>query len=264
MNMELPKISLITAVYNGARFLPETLASIRAQNYPNLEYIVIDGGSTDGTMDILRKNGDLISLLVSEKDKGMYDALNKGFARATGEIFCWIGSDDLLMPWCFRTVAASFAKDPQCQWVTGVPTMFDGNGNMIWVNAVIPRYPRWLIRRRLYSRWGLGVIQQECTFFGRQLYEKAGGLSSCTSMKNAGDFDLWCRFAKYAELRQLGIVIAGFRLHGANITGDGSNYIKEAKLIKIPGGMLLGDAYSFLAGAFMRLWRKSPWGKLSS
>jgi glycosyltransferase involved in cell wall biosynthesis len=242
---EWPKISLVTAVYNGARFLPETLASIRAQNYPNLEYIVYDGGSTDGTLEILQQNRDLIHVLVSEKDQGMYDALNKGFGRASGKIFGWLGADDLLMPWCLRTVADYFNKNSGCQWVTGIPTKFDANGNMIWVNPVTPRYRRAWIRRRWYSSFGLGVIQQESTFFKRELYEKAGGLQACASLKIAGDFDLWCRFAEYADLHQIGVFLAGYRYHGANAGASFAKYIEEGRITKIPCGLTLGDCYSF-------------------
>jgi len=253
----------VTAVYNGARFLPETLASIRAQQYANLEYIVCDGGSTDATMEILRANRDMISVLISEKDKGMYDALNKGFSKATGQIFGWIGADDLLMPWCLRTVANHFSSKPGSQWVTGIPTRFDADGNMTWVSPVIPQYRRYWIQRRWYSGFGLGVIQQESTFFRRELFDRSGGLQTCINMKNAGDFDLWCRFAEHAELEQLGIYIAGYRQHGANITGDGSNYFKEARTVRIPGGLLLGDSYSYLGLFLRRLSRKLPWFRSS-
>jgi glycosyltransferase involved in cell wall biosynthesis len=250
--MKLPRITLVTAVFNGARFLPETLASIRAQKYPNLEYIVCDGGSTDGTLDILNANRDLITHLIVEKDKGMYDALAKGFAMASGEIFGWIGCDDLLMPWCLRCVGEYLLNNPKAKWVTGIPSRFDAEGRMDWVQCVTPHYRRSWICRRWYSQIGLGVIQQESTFFRRELYESVGGLSSCSWMRNAGDFDLWCRFAERADLHQLGIFIAGYRLHGKNITGDGTNYLKEARAVKIPRGRLLGNIYSFI----VQIWKQ--------
>jgi glycosyltransferase involved in cell wall biosynthesis len=253
----LPKISLITPIYNGAQYLPQTLASIRAQKYPNLEYIVCDGGSTDGTLDILKANSDLITKLLVGKDRGMYDALAKGFAQATGDIFGWLGCDDLFMPWCLNCVATYKNTHPDCQWLTGIPGIFDETGKLLWVAQVAPQYRRTWIKRRWYSSIGLGTIQQECTFFTRELYEKSGGLSSCLTMKNAGDFDLWCRFAEHAELHQTGVFLSGYRLHGHNITGDGSNYVREARAVRIPSGKILGYTYSYLMFLWNR-YRKQP------
>jgi len=153
-------------------------------------------------------------------------------------------------------VAKYFIKNRGCQWVTGIPTKFDGNGNMIWVNPITPHYRRSWIRRRWYSSFGLGVIQQESTYFKRDLYEKAGGLQTCMRFKIAGDFDLWCRFAEHAELRQLGVYIAGYRFHGANAGAAFDNYIKEGRLVKIPCGLALGDFYSIASMIMSKLHRR--------
>jgi len=253
----LPRISLVTPIFNGAQFLENTLASIRAQNYPNLEYIVCDGGSTDGTLEILNANRDLISRLILGKDRGMYDALGKGFAMATGDMLGWIGCDDLLMPWCLSCVAAYKKTHPDCQWLTGIPGIFDGEGKLQSVAQVVPQYRRSWVRKRWYSPIGLGVIQQESTFFRRQLYEIAGGLAKCNWMRNAGDFDLWCRFAKHAELHQTGIFLSGYRMHGKNITGDGSNYFREARAVRIPFGKILGHTYSYITFLWNRYRKKA-------
>ena len=241
-----PRISIVTPVLNGAEFLRQTLNSVRALDYPGLEYIVCDGGSTDGTLGILEENRDLISQLIVEKDSGMYDALARGFSRATGDVLGWIGSDDLLMPWSLNCVSSYLAQEPQCQWLTGVPAMVDAEGRLLWMAQVAPRYRRAWIKRRWYSPIGLGIIQQECTFFKRELYEKAGGLKPCAWMKNAGDFDLWCRFARHAELHQIGILLAAYRMHARNLTGDGSNYFRESGAVRIPGGKVVGYTYSYL------------------
>jgi len=250
-----PKISLVTPVFNGARFLEKTLASIRAQNYPNLDYIVCDGGSTDGTLEILESNRDLISHLIVGKDRGMYDALARGFARASGEILGWIGCDDLLMPWCLNCVAAYMRATSGCHWLTGIPAVFDKEGRLLWVAQVAPQYRRSWIRRRWYSSIGLGIIQQECTFFTRELYEKSGGLADCVLMRSAGDFDLWCRFARHASLHQTGVFLSGYRMHGNNLGGD-AGYLKEARAVRIPSGKIIGYTYSYIVFLWNRLRRK--------
>jgi glycosyltransferase involved in cell wall biosynthesis len=254
-NLPLPKITLVTPVFNGERFLKALLTSVREQHYPNLEYIVCDGGSSDGTLEILKANRDIITHLIVGKDKGMYDALAKGFARATGEIFGWIGCDDLLMPWCLNTMVSFMKQTPGCQWVTGIPAMFDEKSRLLWMAQVAPQYRRAWIRHRWYSPVGLGIIQQECTFFTRNLYENAGGLAQFSGMRMAGDFNLWCRFAEHAELYQTGVLLAGFRKHGHNISDDKTFYIDEANAVRIPGGKFIGYTYSYLNFLWNRFFR---------
>jgi hypothetical protein len=124
--------------------------------------------------------------------------------------------------------------------------MVDAEGRLLWMAQVAPRYRRAWIQRRWYSPVGLGIIQQESTFFSRELYEKAGGVRPCAWMRNAGDFDLWCRFAQHAELYQTGVLLAAYRMHGRNLTGDGSNYFRESRAVRIPGGKVMGYTYSYL------------------
>jgi glycosyltransferase involved in cell wall biosynthesis len=252
VNRALPRVTLVTAVFNGERYFRETLASIRAMRYPNLEYIVCDGGSTDGTLEILEANRDIISHLIVGKDKGMYDALAKGFAKGTGEIFGWIGCDDLLMPWCLSTIVTFMDQTPGCQWVTGIPAIIDAESKLVWMAQVVPQYRREWIRRGWYSNVGLGPIQQECTYFTRKLYEQVGGLAQFSEKRYAGDFLLWRRLAEHAELHQIGVLLAGYRIHSSNLSGDGSNYRKEARSVRIPSGKLIGYMYSY----FMFLWHR--------
>lgn len=241
-----PRITLVTPVFNGAAHLRAMLASIRAQNYPNLEYIVCDGGSTDGTLAILEENQDLINHLMVGKDRGMYDALNKGFANASGELLGWINADDQLLPWCLQCVATYFQATPGCEWLTGIPAIFDAEGRMAWVANVAPYYRRQWIARGWYSGLGLGVIQQECTFWRRDLFDRVGRLNA--ELRWGGDLDLWRRFAASgAELHQIGSVIAGFRQHGKNASAQfAQRYYEEGGAKCIPGGRLLGYTYSFI------------------
>src|SRR5690348_892777 len=123
-----PKISLVTPVFNSARYIEQTIRSVLAQDYPNLEYFIIDGGSTDGTLDIIRRYESQISGWLSEPDQGMYDALNKGFARTTGEILGWISATDMLHTGGLRVVGSVFRQFPNVEWVTGRPTVFHEDG----------------------------------------------------------------------------------------------------------------------------------------
>ena len=113
-----PRISIVTPSFNQAPYLEATLKSVLDQNYPNLEYFVIDGGSTDGSLDILRRYADRLTGWVSEPDHGQMHAINKGFSHATGEIMAWLNSDDMLCPWALQTVGHIFKDLPAVQWLT--------------------------------------------------------------------------------------------------------------------------------------------------
>src|ERR1044071_10153093 len=121
--MKQPKISIVTTSFNQAEWLEQCMRSVLDQNYPELEYIVIDGGSTDGSVDIIRKYADRLTYWISEKDNGMYDGLQKGLSRSTGEIMAWINSDDLFHPGSFMTVTEIFSHYEQVKWLQGVPTV---------------------------------------------------------------------------------------------------------------------------------------------
>src|SRR5512138_1735166 len=120
----LPKISVVTPSFNRVKFLEETIRSVLDQDYPNLEYIIVDGGSTDGSVEVIRKYQDRLASWVSEPDQGPYEAINKGFARSTGEIMAWIGSDDKYLPWTLQVVASAMSASPQIEWITSLFHLF--------------------------------------------------------------------------------------------------------------------------------------------
>jgi len=201
-----PKISLVTPVFNSAHYLEATLRSVLSQGYPNLEYIVIDGGSTDGSLNIIRKYETQLHSWVSEPDRGMYDAINKGFARSSGELMGWISATDMLHAGSLFVVGSVFRTFPQVEWITGRPTGFSDDG----MGAEILKLRRW-------SRWPFlaganRYIQQESTFWRRSLWERAGSRVD-DSRRNASDFELWVRFFRHAQLYSVDALIGGFRSH---------------------------------------------------
>lgn len=136
--MDFPKISIITPSYNQGQFLEETLSSVFDQRYPNLEYIVIDGGSTDESVDIIRRYEKRLAYWVSEKDRGQVHAINKGLERVTGDIVAFINSDDIYLPGAFNAVADRFRKQPDCEWLCGDTIMFGEGHPTELVRAVVP------------------------------------------------------------------------------------------------------------------------------
>jgi len=234
-----PRITLVTAVYNGERYLEETIRSVVYQGYPNLEYFIVDGGSTDGTVDIIRKYENYISAWISEPDKGMYDALNKGFARSSGEIMGWLNADDKLHTKSLFLVSSVFRELSDVEWITGRPTWFDKLGMTIRVGEI----SRW--SRYRFLAGANRYIQQESTFWRRSLWEAAGGYVDA-GRRVEGDFELWVRFFRHAKLHSVDTLIGGFRMHGDNLglqdmerLHRSHDEIVEAELDRIPHGKAL-------------------------
>jgi glycosyltransferase involved in cell wall biosynthesis len=201
-----PKIALVTPVFNAVRYIEETIQSVLAQNYPNLEYYVIDAGSTDGTLDIIRKYEKELSGWVSEPDKGMYDAINKGFARTSGEIMGWISATDKLHTGGLRVVGSVLRKFPDVEWIMGRATAYTDDG----MTVVLDKLKRW--SRYRFLSGANQAIQQESTFWRRSLWEKAGGRVD-SAHRNGADFELWVRFFRHAQLYSVDALIGGFRCH---------------------------------------------------
>jgi hypothetical protein len=205
-----PRISLVTPVFNSAKYIEQTILSVLSQNYPNLEYFIIDGGSTDGTLDIIRKYESQISGWISEPDHGMYDALNKGFARTTGEVMGWISATDQYHVGGLTVVGSVFRDLPQVEWITGRATGFDESG----MTVVIHDLPHWTRMRFLAG--ANRYIQQESTFWRRSLWERSGSRVD-DSRRYASDFELWVRFFRHAQLYPVDALIGGFRAHGDSL-----------------------------------------------
>jgi glycosyltransferase involved in cell wall biosynthesis len=223
-------ISLITPSYNSSRYLEATLNSVLSQNYSALEYIVIDGNSSDGTQEIIRRYESQLAHWQSEPDTGMYEALQKGFARSSGEIMGYINSDDLHLPHTLATVNRIFSDLPQVEWISSIrPVIVNSEGAFVDVAALSGFHKNAFMRgeNMLKGRFRLEMIQQESSFWRRSLWEKAGGKLD-TSLKLAGDFELWARFYQYSDLIGVRTILSGFRRHGAQLSAQqGTAYHEE-------------------------------------
>jgi glycosyltransferase involved in cell wall biosynthesis len=233
---ELPLVSIVTPSFNQARYLEATIRSVLMQEYPRIEYIIVDGGSTDGTADIIRKyagmesgsslpklqeqmspcrHGDApgphkIAWWVSEKDQGQTDAINKGFAHATGDILAWINSDDTYEPGAVVSAVKHLLEHPEVAMVYGDCNFIDEDGNVIGKFA-----SRQTDYRKL--RRGYVHIPQQTMFFRANYWKELGPLDP--SFYFAMDYDLWVRIAKHAPIRYLpGQTWANFRIHTSSKT----------------------------------------------
>jgi glycosyltransferase involved in cell wall biosynthesis len=221
-----PKISIITPCFNSETYLEETINSVLEQGYSNLEYIIIDGGSTDNTLNIIRKYESRLAYWISERDTGMYDALQKGFKKTTGEIMSWIGSDDMYHKKSLFTIAEIFSSFQNIKWLVGASTTFDEYGRTVNVFRS-RRFLRYDFLCKDY-KW----LQQESCFWRRTLWEQAGANFDC-SLLYAGDFDLWIRFFRSEKLYVTHALIGGFRQRRSNQLSfeNMNNYLKEVEYI---------------------------------
>jgi glycosyltransferase involved in cell wall biosynthesis len=207
-----PKISIVTPSYNQGQFIEETIRSVLFQGYPNLEYIIIDGGSTDNTVEIIKKYEDKITYWVSENDNGQTQAINKGFSRASGEIVAYLNSDDIYMPYTLRLVAEIFTKFRQVQWLTGFKSHLNAGYIVSPDVNVTFLYDKKLFRKGLHILPILGWNQQPSTFWTSELFKKVGGQFN-ESIDGNMDINLWIRFSDYEQLFFLNALIGLMRKH---------------------------------------------------
>ncbi len=233
-----PVISIITPCFNHVRFLDETMRSIHSQGYPRLEHIVVDGGSTDGSVDIIRRYADRLAWWCSEKDSGHGEALAKGARRATGDIVTWICSDDLLLPGALRLVARYFQEHPAEEWVVG-------DGLKIDAESVIRRliYGMRLTHSGLVY-WTFAGAVQPAIFMRTGAFRKAGGIGEGLDL--APDFDLALRLARRRPSGYLRAFLGALRIHAATQTICRNDQLHEvaaslrAREIELAGGGFRG------------------------
>ncbi len=203
-------VSIVTPSYNQGQFLERTIQSVLQQNYSPIQYIVMDGGSVDGSIDVIKKYKNRIQYWESKKDKGQTDAINKGFARAEGEILAWINSDDTLSPTAVSGAVAFLKDHPEFAGVYANADFIDEH------DRIIGRFPA---AQTDYARLRRGYVHipQQTFFFRRSFWEKIGPLDPTFNF--AMDYDLWVRLARLAPLKYLaGQKWAQFRLHSDSKT----------------------------------------------
>ena len=224
------KVSIITPSFNQARYIESTMRSVLEQGYPLIEYIVVDGGSTDGSVDVIKRYADKLAWWVSEKDKGQTDALNKGFSHAQGEILAWLNSDDTYEPGVVAAAVKYLNEHPKVGMVYADTNFIDENGR------IIGRFPAAQTDyRRL--RQGYVHIPQQAAFFRADLWRQVGPLDP--DFYFAMDYDLWVRLAKLAPFAYLpGQTWANFRLHtsGKTIAADDRCWPEMLKVHYRDGG----------------------------
>jgi glycosyltransferase involved in cell wall biosynthesis len=225
----LPLVSIVTPSFNQARFLEFTIRSVLEQDYPNLEYILVDGGSTDGSLAIIKRYASRLSWWVSERDHGQTDAINKGFAQAHGHILAWINSDDTYEPLAVSEAVAFLQGRPDIGLVYGDTNYIDEDG------CVIGRFPAAQTDYRRLRR-GYVHIPQQASFWRADLWKKVGPLDP--SFYFAMDYDLWVRLAAQASIKYTPWLWANFRLHsqGKTVSADDRCWPEMLKVHYRDGG----------------------------
>ncbi len=253
--MQYPKISIITPSFNQAAFIESTINSVLSQNYPKLEYIVLDGGSTDGTINILHRYDSKIRW-VSEKDHGQSNALNKGFRMASGDIFAYINSDDTYEPGALLKVGEFFKEHNEAHWVTGKCRIINKEG--FEIRKFVTAYKNmWLKIHSYNALLVLDYISQPSTFWSREIVNKVGLYDE--SLYYTMDYDYSLRIGKTFKLNLINDYLANFRIHTAAKSGNirdhfnadystASKYIncKFLKILHKLHNELIIRAYGFL------------------
>jgi Glycosyltransferases involved in cell wall biogenesis len=225
----LPRISVVTPSFNQAQYLPQTIHSVLDQQYPNLEYIIMDGGSTDGSVDIIKHNANRLTSWESKRDKGQADAIYRGFEKSTGDILCWINSDDYFLKGALTHVAETFRRFPEAQWLIGGCVIVRASGKPITkVYGYTPTFDSLL-------HAGMLFCQMSC-FWRREVFFKVGGFD--TKLQFCFDYDLFLRLSQIGVPATNHRILSAYRVQDASKTATLLNTvgIKEKELLQLKFG----------------------------
>lgn len=232
-----PLVSIVTPVFNGRQYLEQTVQSVLGQSYANIEYIIIDGGSTDGTLDIIKKYQDRIDFWASEPDQGMYDAVNKGLKRAAGEIVAYLNADDLYYSDTVKQAVEFLLAHPSTDLVYGDCDFIGPDGRFLYTY----RYPGF--NQSSFVAMSTSTIPQQSSFWRKSLHEKIGYFD--VNLKMCGDFDFYAKAGQVARIEHIRRPLAQFRIHESSLTSQKSHLnpgeveIIHKRYLKISGVRLL-------------------------
>jgi hypothetical protein len=228
----LPRITLITPSFQQAGYLEECLRSVHEQGYPDLEHIVVDGGSTDGSAEIIKAHAHELSWWCSERDGGQSDALNKGLSHATGTVFGWINSDDRLLPDSLHHIGRAFAEDPGLHILEGIRFILNPDGSRIPAQQNDPHH-----RDALFTH---PKVNQQSTFYSMEAVRRAGGVD--TALHHVMDLELWWRVLFTCgtdHIRVEEVPFADFRMHELSKTGQGLHKFIAEQAAVLHGACLI-------------------------
>lgn len=237
-------LSIVTPSYNQAPLLENTMLSVLGDGQVPVEYVVIDGGSTDASTAVIRKYEDRLAYWCSEKDEGQYDAINKGFSHTTGDILGWLNSSDVYLPWTVPTVLEIFDRFPEVDWITTLHKLcINEDGTYRSTQKVAGFSANAFVQGMHGSSHSTNFIQQETCFWRRSLWEKIG---SCIKpdYAYAGDFHLWSEFFQHAPLTGVAVPLAAFRFHGVQKSRE-ERYMQEVDAVLAPMKQQVPEAPHF-------------------
>mgnify|MGYP004702263739 CR=1 FL=1 len=220
---KVPLVTVITPVFNGGDMLKPTIESVIGQTYASIEYIIVDGGSSDNTIDVVELFGDNVTVFISEPDAGMYDALAKGLSKASGEVICYINAGDYLYPHAVQ-LAVDLFESKNISWLTGCRSVCNEKGQVTHIDLPF-RYKRSLIRSGSYGKW-LPFIQQESTFWRSSLLGCID-VDFLRGLKLAGDYYLWWCFSKEVDLNVVSSPLGVFKKHAGQLSEASDAYFSE-------------------------------------
>lgn len=245
----MPLLSIVIVNYNYGHYLEDAIRSVIDQNCKDVELIVVDGGSTDNSGEVIRRYEDKISWWVSEKDQGQSDAFNKGFAHARGKYLTWLNADDVMVRGCLTLIVEQLRKHPECEWFTANSVRFFNNGvvHQIWWGPHI--YPRLLQHKNSPIS-----IFAPASFFTKRAFDAAGGMK--VLYHYAMDTDLWVRFLQMGIWqRRINCFCWGFRMHEASKTAEfGTHRLSNTVADKLHAEVnLTYEQYGYRCSRFLKL-----------